>query len=88
MWLRPQGYAVITDPDVGTVAECSTMTCAHCNRVQHIKPKQRPEDLGGLCKQCMGLVCCACVATGACDPFEEKLKRMEARDAARRSYGV
>jgi hypothetical protein len=81
--LRPGGYACIVDPD-GAVQEFDTFTCAHCNHVTHVKARQRPEDIGGLCKQCMGLICAACVG-GACVPFLKRLDDMEARDRFRRA---
>lgn len=86
MWLKPQGQARLSDPDRGTV-ECDTMTCGHCNRMSHIRPGTRPEDLGGLCKVCMRLVCCTCVGQ-PCDVIERKLARAEASERARRSYGL
>jgi hypothetical protein len=86
--LRPGGYATITEPE-RPVREADTFTCAHCNRIVHAardgKPA-RPEDIGGLCMQCSGLICPRCVGKG-CDPLEEKLRRWEAREIARRSYG-
>lgn len=89
MILREQGYASLTDRATGNVvAECSTTTCAHCNAITHVKAKQRPEDIGGLCKLCMGLVCPKCVDAGPCVPFEERLAREEARYEALRSYGL
>ena len=69
------------------VTEMDTFSCCHCNRVVHVKPRQRPEDLGGLCKQCMGLECSDCVDKG-CIPYMKKLEMVEARDRALRSYGV
>lgn len=88
MILREQGYASLTDRTTGNVvAECSTTTCAHCNAITHVKAKCRPEDIGGLCKLCMGLICPKCVG-GECVPFVEKLARWEARHEARRSYGI
>jgi hypothetical protein len=48
----------------------------------------KPEDAGGLCTVCTGAICPRCVAKGACDPFEEKLKRMEASYQARRWMGL
>ena len=81
---NPGGYAVLTDPDKGVV-ERDTVTCKHCQKLTHVKPKQRPEDLGGLCFVCMGLICSNCVGK-PCDPMEEKLKRAEASYHARRSY--
>lgn len=65
----------------------ATFTCAHCNTIHVVPVHCRPEDLGGLCKICMGLTCPKCTGN-ACDPFEEKLKRMEASYEARRSYGI
>lgn len=84
MMLRPQGYATITDPDLG-VTERDTFTCHHCNSIKHVKPRERPEDIGGLCKVCMSLICAACVGQ-ACLPFLKKLELEEAAYRARRSY--
>lgn len=81
---RPHGVGIIYDTH--QTVEMDTYKCAHCQAIKHVKPKERPEDIGGLCYVCSGLICSACVGKG-CDPFEEKLKRMEARDEARRSYG-
>jgi hypothetical protein len=79
------GYATLYDPDFrgGHPKEADTFTCAHCNRIIHVKPKAPLEDLGGRCNMCDDLICPDCVRTGQCDPFEEKLKRMEAV----KSYG-
>lgn len=82
---NPQGYAVITDPQFG-IKECDTYTCNHCNCVKHVKPKEKPEDIGGLCRCCMKLICSECVSIGVCDPFMKKLEREEARYHALRSY--
>ena len=84
--LRPGGYACIADPVFGR-RELDTFTCAHCNRITHVKPEQRPEDIGGLCKVCMGLICPMCVGR-ACVPFLKKLDQMEARARALRSHGI
>lgn len=84
---RPQGQATIVDPDAPTI-EMDTFTCAHCQQVRHVKVKERPEDVGGLCKMCMKLICPGCVDKAICDPFEKKLEREEARYHALRSYGV
>lgn len=83
----PGGYALICDP-VSGLREMDTFTCKHCNGVKYVRPKERPEDLGGLCKVCMGLICGPCVNDGTCVPFEKKLEQVEARDRARRSYGI
>lgn len=83
---NPGGYAVLTDGE--GVIEFDTLSCAHCQRIAHLKAKQRPEDVGGLCYGCMKPICPKCVDTGVCDPIEEKLKREEASYHARRSYGL
>lgn len=99
---NPQGYAVIVSPDngficldekgrLGTmsqgVTEFDSFTCFHCGSVKHVQPRERPEDLGGLCKQCMKLICKHCLDKG-CTPLEKKLEAVEQRERALRSYGV
>ena len=99
--LRPGGFAVFVNPDRGPIQidgralpECSevveldTFSCGHCGAVRHVRPRERPEDLGGLCRQCMRPICPHCVVSGRCDPLEKKLLRAEARDRALRSYGL
>src|ERR1700722_11982274 len=98
---NPGGYVVITSPETQRVRfdrlrceeirsgtfEADTITCFHCSRIIHIKPRMDPADMGGLCKICMKFICPACVGLG-CTPFEKRLEAMEKRDIARRSYGV
>lgn len=74
------GYATLTDPAFkgGHAKEADTFTCAHCNKIVHITYMHPVDDLGGRCTICDGMICSKCVATGKCEPFEEKLKRMEA----------
>ncbi len=48
-----------------------------------LHPMERAEDMGGICHLCgdkhrPSFICEICVGKG-CDPFEEKLKRMESR---------
>jgi hypothetical protein len=74
---NPGGYAQIIDPD-GATREFDTFTCAHCNCVTHVPTRARPDDIGGLCKQCTGLVCPACVGM-PCVPFLKRLDEMEAK---------
>ena len=83
--LRPGGYAVITTPEPGEVrlgggpvqatqpgvTEFDTYQCGHCGGIRHVLPRQRPEDIGGFCRQCMRAVCPTCVETGRCDPLEK-----------------
>lgn len=83
---NPHGYLTISGPD--GVEENDTATCNHCNGLVRVPPNQRAADVGGVCKQCMGFVCQACYARVGCVPFEEKLKRVEARGEALRSYGL
>jgi len=79
-----QGYATITDPDRG-LTELDTFTCNHCNCVKHVKPRENPEDIGGLCKVCMKLICSKCVGQ-PCVPFLEKIARLEAKFNNARYY--
>lgn len=74
--LKPNGFTFVTDLD-GKVHEGETYQCAHCGGHTHVKPFQQASDIGGLCKQCMGLTCPRCTASGLCDPLERKLIRME-----------
>jgi hypothetical protein len=82
---RAGGYGLSIYCDTGEVKEADSFTCRHCNRVKFVKPRERPEDLGGLCKVCMGLICADCVGQ-SCTPFEKKLEQQEAAYHARRSY--
>ncbi len=98
---KPQGYATVTSPDRSVVFldgvrreeipagvfEADTFTCKHCARVTHVMPRMDPANMGGLCKCCYGLICRHCVGRG-CDPLEAKLERAEAKERARRSYGI
>lgn len=71
--------------------ECDTFTCAHlsptCMGVVHVFPKMRPEDIGGLCKQCMKLICPNCVGLG-CTPLEKAIEASERRSRTLASYGL
>lgn len=86
MW-REGGVLIGTSVD-GNTDETSTYTCGHCNSIHRVRPKERPEDTGGLCKQCMTLICPKCVDAGYCRPFEKQLEAWEARAEALRSYGM
>lgn len=100
-YARAEGEKVGSGPDVtvklgfgqkfqcySTIAQFDTFTCEHCNHVVHVPAKCRPEDMGGLCKICMGLICPKCYHLSRCTPYEEKLKRWAARTEALRSYGL
>jgi len=82
---KPQGYATIIEPGMAT-QELDTMSCAHCNAITHIKAGERPEDMGGLCKCCMGLICSKCVEK-PCTPLLKSIEAEEARAEVLRSYG-
>ena len=83
---RAGGILIATSPD-GT-RETDTFTCSHCQTVCFVEPRERPEDIGGLCKQCMKLICPRCVDAGVCVPWEKEMERQEARYHALRSYGM
>lgn len=85
MMLRPGGYATLTSPD--GVSEADAFTCFHCNAIRHVKARQDPAEIGGICKGCMQLICEKCLG-GGCDPFLKKLERWEANYEALRSYGL
>lgn len=73
--------------------ERDTFTCNHCNSVHTIKPFVRPEDSHGYCDKCEKLVCPRCVERSRqngqrCDPWEEQMRRMEARYTFRRDAGL
>ena len=97
---NPHGYATIVgdlareDPTIidggirYTEAEIDTYICAHCNAVKHVLPRMDPADMGGLCKQCMQLICPRCVDKGVCAPWEKQVEEREARAESLRSYGL
>lgn len=86
--LRQQGGVSTLIGPWGTPTEQETFTCFHCNRIVFVTHKAAPEDVGGLCKHCMKLVCPDCVDQGVCAPWEEQMLRAEARQEALRSYGM
>ncbi len=97
---KPQGYATIVG-DLSKKAptiieggirhketEIDTVTCFHCCRIFHILPNMDAADMGGLCKQCMQLICSRCVDKGICLPWEKKLEQEEAKQRFRREAGL
>jgi uncharacterized protein YprB with RNaseH-like and TPR domain len=80
------GYAFSFDIG-GIRQENDTFTCFHCNSVVHVTPKCNPDDLGGMCRLCMKMICPTCMGKG-CFPFEKRLEQVEKRDRALRSYGI
>jgi hypothetical protein len=81
---RPGGYAIVTEPGAADV-ERDTFTCAHCNCVVFVAPRQDPSTMGGFCRMCMAHLCGPCADAGRCSPFEKKLDAMERRDRLIRS---
>lgn len=93
---KPHGYAtiigdvssnavkLITDLNIRhTESEIDTYTCGHCNGIVHVPPQQDAADIGGLCKQCMDLICPRCVNKMTCTPWEKKMEKAEARQRLR-----
>jgi hypothetical protein len=70
------------------VTTTDTFTCGHCNCVVLVPAKADPAAIGGMCHQCMKLICPACVEAAVCTPFEAKLEAIERRADALRSYGL
>ena len=83
----PQFYATTVDPVHGNKEE-EGFVCKHCQKIVTVKPFSDPVEMGGLCKCCMGLICKRCVGLGKCVPWERQMEIIEARDKARRSYGL
>jgi hypothetical protein len=84
---RPGGYFFSFDPG-GVRQEADTFTCAHCNRVVIVKAKCNPDDLGGMCRLCMKMICPACVDLGACTPFEKQIEAQERAFRLKRMAGA
>jgi len=85
---RPQGNLSIFMEEDGETRNYDTFTCAHCQYITVVKPRMDPADMGGLCKQCMGLICRACVAYGQCTTWEAQMEKIESRDRFRRQCGL
>ena len=89
---NPQGQATIVgdlqrgDVTVGTrfhrhtEGEIDTFTCEHCNRIVHVPVRADPANIGGMCKQYMGLVCPPCLEKRTCTPWEKQMAIMESRE--------
>ncbi len=83
---NPGGVGVITDPNVAApYQECDTFTCGHCQYVVFVPVRQNPEDIGGLCKQCMVLICPKCVDRMVCVTWEQMIAMQEAHGRTFRS---
>ncbi len=85
---RANNYSTLTDPS--GVLERDGYTCNHCTCIVHVQPRQRPEDLGGLCKVCMELLCPLCyrrrMAGEVCQTWEAQMDKMEASARFNREF--
>ena len=89
---RPGFYFIVDDPDPQKskgeqrITESDGFVCAHCGQAVFVPPMCDPAAMGGRWSICggndglQGLICPRCEAKGTCDPFEEKLRRVEARE--------
>ena len=68
----------------GHVTEAETLTCNHCGKI-FLKPGSG--DPVGFCHMCFSPVCLECGKIDRCDPFEEKLKRLEQQSRLRAALG-
>lgn len=90
MWFKPQGYTEIISPQADLVkldhirteripegvAKFDTATCFHCGCVFHVSARMHPADIGGVCKQCMQIICPRCLDK-PCKPWEKQMEEME-----------
>ena len=83
---RPGGVGTIMDPNVAApFQERDTFTCGHCQYVVFVPPQANPADIGGLCKQCMTLICPTCVGRMVCVTWEQMIEMQEAKGRTFRS---
>ena len=91
-FLASKGYSVTID-GWGIETRRDTFTCKHCQRICEVEPKADPNEFW--CPGCAAPICRACKAAewnrpagAACDHFERKLARAEAREAMLRDMGL
>lgn len=99
---KAEGVAAIAGP-FGGIFEQKTATCGHCQKICFIEAAgdgtggvadpipglARRERRGtDVCHLCWRIVCGPCHALGICTPWEERLRRIEARDHFLRSAGI
>ena len=75
---NPGGYVTLS-VEGKVEREYDAFTCGHCQYVTHVKAGAKAEDMGGLCKQCMTLICARCLGK-TCAPFEKTLDAWERAD--------
>jgi hypothetical protein len=90
---KPGGYAVLVSPESQVVNfdgmrrervdpgsnEYDCFTCAHCNRIIHVRARANPDEFGSMCRNCMKMVCPTCADQG-CTPFLKKIDEAEERE--------
>lgn len=92
---NPQGYSQVVGDGVGPTSdpglrslgeqgECDTFTCAHTGKIVHVPVGANPEDIGGFCSQCGGLICKEAVG-GPCIPWEKQMDDLEKAIERRRA---
>ena len=59
--------------------EADTFTCAHCNRVVHVRARANPDEFGSMCRNCMKMVCPNPECNRDCTPFMKKIDEEEER---------
>jgi hypothetical protein len=77
--LKPSGLVFETDTATGNVKEIETFMCKHCGKHTVLWKGQPPDEAGGYCYSCGGMVCKACAGKG-CDPLEKKLEAWARRE--------
>jgi hypothetical protein len=83
---RAHGFIVESGP-LGSV-EYESFTCFHCQAIVKVPHRAKGEDIGGLCKVCMRLICRECVGVGSCTPWQKQMEQSEARDRLLQAVGL
>lgn len=82
---RPGGFFFVMSPNGSK--ETDTFTCGHTQRVVLVPVGARPEDMGGLCKVCMRLICKEELGK-PCVVIEQRLEKWEEDGRVAREYGL
>jgi hypothetical protein len=85
--LKARGVYQTQGPD-GTVVECETFTCCHCNSLVQVPHRGAPEDCGGFCMSCNQMQCLVCAQKQTCAPFLAQIEQTLSRDRFRRAAGL
>lgn len=72
--------------------ETDLYPCGHCQFLIEVQPFKSPSEAGGLCSECMSVICPRCVEvmrkTGICEPIEKALERWERDQATLKRLGL